>query len=413
MKDLSFKKNQMSQILYALSVNGIIHSLIYEFYFDTNYLSSVPIGCALLALAFNYISLKFNFHIEMYGNLLIFLFYLGVTLSIVFAGGLDSAILAWLAIIPIICSTFFSMRSTVSWCLIATITSIIVGLLPSSFFSTLNEIKMEDRKTFQALLFFDAIIICSIISIFIKKRKADFENQLDHFRQISFQQAKLSSLGELAAGISHEINNPLAIIKGLNKRIERSLRDSPYHEKLERDFTRIDETIHRIGKIVASLRKLGRAEKSKGFCDLNEVLKDLVNISAEKLRNHGIRLDIIKHNSPNFVQGDEIAISQVLINLLNNSFDEIKEDQNPWIKIEVCHVDEFTTIFHTDSGLGISENIAKKMFDPFYTTKEVGKGTGIGLSISKSIMQKTGGDLTYNKNSKNTCFEVTFRNLEN
>ena len=99
-------------------------------------------------------------------------------------------------------------------------------------------------------------------------------------------------------------------------------------------------------------------------------------------------------------------IVQVLVNLLNNSFDAIVHQSDPWVSIKVVQEKNKVLIYITDSGPGIAEEVAKHMMEPFYTTKEMGKGTGLGLSISKNLIELNHGQLVYNKNSSHTEFIV-------
>lgn len=412
MKDLPYKKQQINQIVYALSLVALFQSLVYHFYFNTHYLTYVPIGAAILAHLITLIFNKTKIHFEIYGNILLFIFWGGVFLSLVFGGGINSAGLSWLTAIPIVCSIVLNMTSTLFWSLTTIGTVASLAFIPESLFLRLNEISSQQQNTFQVFVFFGAILICSVVSVLLERKRFTFEEEVRNLRQISFQQSKLSSLGELAAGISHEINNPLAIIKGLNQRMDRKLKETPEYDHFEKDFLRVYATIDRIGKIVNSLKRMAKAESVTETCDLNTVLQDLKNISSEKSHVMGIELEIKVPHEPNMVIGDEVTIGQVLINLLNNSFDEIVESESPWVKIWLEKKDDTIKLYHMDSGTKIDPKIQDKIFDPFFTTKEIGKGTGIGLSISKSIMQGIEGDLTYLDQKENTTFLVTFKSPE-
>lgn len=101
---------------------------------------------------------------------------------------------------------------------------------------------------------------------------------------------------------------------------------------------------------------------------------------------------------------DRVQISQVMINFLSNAFDAIESHQEKWVEINCEDDTYFDIITFTDSGHGIPPEVVEKMFNPFYTSKDVGKGTGLGLSISKGIMEKHGGEIMVDRTSKNTCF---------
>ena len=106
------------------------------------------------------------------------------------------------------------------------------------------------------------------------------------------------------------------------------------------------------------------------------------------------------------IKGDQVQLSQVFINLLNNSYDALCDAQNKWIKIELKESDTEFLISFIDNGAGIQEDIKQKIFNPFFTTKEFGKGTGLGLGISKAIMEKHNGELLLDSTHPHTCFIV-------
>ena len=107
------------------------------------------------------------------------------------------------------------------------------------------------------------------------------------------------------------------------------------------------------------------------------------------------------------VSSRQAQISQILINLLNNSFDAIATLKNKWIEVKGFNEEGLIKIQITDSGTGIDKSVVEKMMNPFFTTKEVGKGTGLGLSISSEILKSHGGSLKYLEDSKNTTFLIT------
>lgn len=224
--------------------------------------------------------------------------------------------------------------------------------------------------------------------------------------------ARLSVLGELAGGIAHEINNPLGAIK-LNTDM---LTDLLKAEQLDRNaaaqmLEMISDTTIRIAKIVAGLRMLSRHDKNATFEPI-KVTKIIENTLAlyndlcpERFKKQGIEL-IIDHDTNTNVLCRSIQMSQVLINLLNNAYDAIKNNNDRWIRISTVDFPDKVEIAITDSGLGIPEEVQRQLFRPLFTTKPAGTGTGLGLSISQKIIIDHGGSLTLDANSKNTRFVI-------
>lgn len=224
--------------------------------------------------------------------------------------------------------------------------------------------------------------------------------------------SQLASLGEMSGGIAHEINNPLSIIKMSLKVLNRLV----HKEKI--DLNAVDDaikdmntTVDRIAKIVVGLRNISRSSTEEmDRCTFDEILKDVLSVAKEKLRMNQIDLqEDLPEDLTNMVfEANRVQVSQVLINLLNNAYDAITDGsfKEKWIKLSLRSSDGVLSFSVTDSGHGIPEETREKIFNPFFTTKEIGKGTGIGLSISKSMMEKNGGRLFYDESSERTSFVI-------
>ena len=220
--------------------------------------------------------------------------------------------------------------------------------------------------------------------------------------------SRLSSLGEMASGVAHEINNPLTIIMSRAQRIESLLTlDHPDQKMLITQTEQIVKTAHRIAKIIKGLQSFARETTGEPFqvVPIKEVILNTMELCKERFSKHDILLEYPQEINDNWrFWGREEQISQVLMNLLNNAYDAIQDVKEKWVKIEINQINSKLIISVTDSGHGIADHVEAKMFSPFYTTKEVGKGTGLGLSISKGIVERHGGVLYFDKTAKNTRF---------
>jgi PAS domain S-box-containing protein len=216
--------------------------------------------------------------------------------------------------------------------------------------------------------------------------------------------AKMSSLGEMAGGIAHEINNPLAIIIGKITQLKRRLVDQVD------DLLVIENTAKRISAIIKGLSAFSRnAENDKMEKVLVPILiQDTLELSKERFRFSSIELKLVinKNDYEVYITGRASQLLQVLINLLNNAFDAVEKLEDKWVEIKVSSNNGICTISVTDSGRGIPQDILNKMMTPFFTTKEVGKGTGLGLSISRAIIEEHHGKLYYDTTSPNTRFVI-------
>ncbi|WP_141733744.1 sensor histidine kinase [Oligoflexus tunisiensis] len=232
-------------------------------------------------------------------------------------------------------------------------------------------------------------------------------------RAIASNVVKLAMLGEMAGGVAHEINNPLHIIKGYNDILVDQLGQGVMdREVLHRASLVIDRNTNRIARIVSSLLMFSRRGDQEFFelISLSQLIAQVVSITQPLAENHGIHFEVeldALHDVPP-VACQQSQIAQVLINIINNAIDAImdQEHSDPWIRVTGRVVVDQVQIEVIDCGAGIPDAVAAKMFEPFYTTKEVGKGTGLGLSLSLGIIEQHGGRLYLDKQKPHTCFVV-------
>lgn len=244
----------------------------------------------------------------------------------------------------------------------------------------------------------------------LEKQVLDRTNQLVRAEEKLVNSAKMSALGEMASGIAHEINTPLSTINVVAEQAAELLDDIPLpkNEVAER-MKLISETVTRIGQIIDGMRTFSRDGNHDQFTSvpLKKIISDTLILCTEKVRNSGVRIEISAFPEHFRVQCRSVQISQVLLNLISNAKDAITPLKDRWIRIEATEDSSDIKIRVTDSGSGIPDAIVKKIFQPFFTTKDVGQGTGLGLSVSKGIVDSHGGTIAIDNTCKNTCFVVT------
>jgi signal transduction histidine kinase len=224
--------------------------------------------------------------------------------------------------------------------------------------------------------------------------------------------SRLAALGEMAAGIAHEVNNPLAIISGSLQQLERKFDRQEFIdiEALKRHTQRSQQAIERITKIINGLRLFSQQSDTlpKVTVPLKEIVNDTLGFCAEMLKARYVRLEI--EDIPDvMIECHPVQISQVLINLIKNAEDALgaeAEESERWVKIIFEEKVELLKIHVVNGGKRIPDEIQDKLFIPFFTTKGVGEGTGLGLSISRGIMQEHGGDLILNDSENQTTFTI-------
>jgi signal transduction histidine kinase len=230
--------------------------------------------------------------------------------------------------------------------------------------------------------------------------------EIEHQKQLQVQ--KMSSLGEMAGGVSHEINNPLMVIIGKTHQIKRELRGTlPDQDKTFVHLEKIDTMVHRISKIIRALRNFSRNSQHDPSerVSFETILELTLDLCRERFASHGIALTI-KCQPEIYLLCRPTEISQVLLNLLNNAFDACFNAPQAEVSILAFINDDFVDIRITDNGPGIKLENINKIMQPFFTTKEIGKGTGLGLSISKGLIEAHDGYLTYIPDPHLTIFQI-------
>jgi two-component system, NtrC family, sensor kinase len=241
----------------------------------------------------------------------------------------------------------------------------------------------------------------------VNREKASLDDSL-------MQSSKMAALGKLAAGIAHEVNNPLAVIKekvGWLKDLlsEEDVSKSENFQEFDDALRKIDYHIDRAKKVTHRLLGFARKmEPSQERVNVNKVLEETIDF----LRNEASyrNIEIRTNYAPDIPEttSDSAQLQQVFLNILNNALDAIGKDGV--ISVRTAHIarDTRMAVCISDNGPGIPNEMLGKIFDPFFTTKEVGKGTGLGLSISYTIVEKLGGKLIVaSEEGKGTTFTIS------
>lgn len=240
--------------------------------------------------------------------------------------------------------------------------------------------------------------------------KKKTELNLDLERQKSIQTSKLASLGELAASMAHEINNPLGIISAYTELMMQSPDISDYFAS---KLAVIFRSCERISHIVTNLRKFSRFDEVEELvdCSMNKIVKEAISLSKPRLKRDLVAIDYEECDEINILCS-EIQIEQVILNLINNSIDATKNLSDKWIRIDVNKDAQKVLLRVTDSGTGIAKEVQEKIFSPFFTTKKAGEGNGLGLSIIEGILKDHGATIEYDNGYINTSFVVSFPVVE-
>ncbi len=248
---------------------------------------------------------------------------------------------------------------------------------------------------------------------------SDVTKRLEAEQQL-IQASKMATLGEMATGVAHELNQPLSVIKTASNFFMRKLKKKePIREEILLTMSEeIDSHVERATKIINHMRQFGRkSDPNLEPILLSEVLERAFEIFSQQLKVRGIDVKWQMDPNPPRVMGNPSRLEQVIINLLINARDAIEErsEQTPdssiprQIALVTTSRAKRVTLSVCDTGHGVPDPIRSKIFEPFFTTKKVGKGTGLGLSISYGIVKECGGKIDVTENpGGGACFNLHF-----
>jgi histidine kinase len=234
------------------------------------------------------------------------------------------------------------------------------------------------------------------------------------------QASKMATLGEMATGIAHELNQPLSVIKTASsffiRKIDRN--EAIAEDILFNVLHKVDSNVDRATRIINHMRQFARkSDLDLVKVQINDVLHNAFEIFSQQLKLRGIDVIWQKEKKLPRVNADPSRLEQVFINLLINARDAIEERWGPQviekadkkIILKTRSDDHKIVCEICDTGKGVPQAMADKIFEPFFTTKEVGKGTGLGLSISYGIVKDCGGTIQVTDHKpKGACFILTF-----
>ena len=240
----------------------------------------------------------------------------------------------------------------------------------------------------------------------LERAHVDLELRVQERTKEFLRAARMAGLGNMAAGIAHEINNPLASIAACAEGLERKLRKGTLERDRELEYLGIiAKEAYRAHEITSRLLEFARSEPGPAVSfSLPALLREIVVLLEHRTSARGVRLDIRCGADVPAIVGDPSECKQVLLNLIHNAIDASPEGEA--IRVECRRTEREIVLEVEDRGAGIAPEHVERIFDPFFTTKAPGKGTGLGLAIVHRIVEQKGGSVEVEARAPGTCFRV-------
>jgi two-component system NtrC family sensor kinase len=275
--------------------------------------------------------------------------------------------------------------------------------------------KLNETQLIAVFITFAGALLIIFMAFFISgqlvKRIARLDSEKEVMNQQIVETGKLASIGELAAGIAHEINNPVAIMVEeagwIQDLISEGIDKGDNFEEFKRALNQIQTQGHRCKGITHKLLSFARKTDSRvETLQINEFVTEVVDLLSQKFKYANINVDVQLHPELPTIQASATEIQQVLMNILQNAVYAMEKTGGK-ISILTGVKDQNICISINDTGPGIASDNLARIFDPFFTTRPVGKGTGLGLSICYGIINKMGGRIDVeSKLDEGTTFTI-------
>ena len=253
----------------------------------------------------------------------------------------------------------------------------------------------------------------------LEKTNRELEEALKTLKETQaqlIQVEKMAAAGQLAAGVAHELNNPLGGILGYSQFALEKIKGKPIEQFSQQDVADflqylgdIEQQTKRCRSMIQNLLKFSRASRKEEFepTDVNQVLKETLAFTKHQVEKKKVRLVESMDDSLPLIMGHPSQLQQVFTNLILNAIQAMPQGGSLTISTGAGRDPEFTEITFTDTGVGISEENLDKIFEPFFSTKKVGEGTGLGLSVSYGLIKNHGGEIKVtSEKTQGTTFTV-------
>lgn len=422
MKSVTIALTKQSQIAKARYVRPFTYCLVtlsayYTIIYFVRYEAKIlGFAClfALICSLFIPLALRYKKSHIFIANYIVTVNFLTVLVQTLYTGGIKGSSILWLGIAPVVAAFLLNAYYSIIWFLItgSIITFVMLlkhyGMLPESLIPASYVDEFLNTSTIFGIIMLTAL--CVLTDILREKTSSENEQLLGK----TFRLSQLASLGKLATGVAHEINNPLAVIRGSQLKINRMITSNKEIDKdaLKHYMIKIDRNVRRIQDITSSMRNIAdtKGKKIVPF-DIEQVLKEMIENGKKQIGSRNIVVEMKVTGEDFLFNGIANEIYRAFYNIYENSLDELIDLSPDYglINIDLTKKGENIIVVFKDNGRGIPLDIQPNIFDPFFTTKMIGQGIGLGLTYSFNVISFNGGllELCTDQQSIGACFKVT------
>lgn len=406
------KSRYIKPFSYILAAMALVNSYIYFSIYRSLVLSTICFLCATAAFMLPFITKRTNSHVFV-ANYTVMVMFVCVTSLGVYTGGIMSNAIWWLGTLPLLASFLLNAFAGLIWFLIVMAVFIFIfflGTIGALPLNVLHDASPVGRMFVSFTLNAGLITFLCILADSIRD-EAFLEKE--ELRLKTFQLNQLASLGKMASGVAHEINNPLTVVRGAQLRILRMIQSpepidkevlAEYMGKVHRNILRIQDVTGLLGTISEKAR-----DRTISKIDTKNMIEDVIQMRTEDLHRYNITLITTFPEESQLFSGIFSEMFQAFLNIFDNAIYELKNssDQSKILKVDLQAQEKFIVVTFEDNGSGIPSHLKQRVFDPFYRSKNFDDHKGLGLSFSYNVILANHGTLDLLNTAKGSIFQIT------
>lgn len=404
------KVQYVGPFAYCCVLLGIYFSLTYYLRYEAKILASCCLAATLAAMCIPLV-LRFSKSYLLVANYIVFIFFLTMQILTIYTGGIKASSIWWLGITPVLAAFLLNAFYSIVWFLLMVVNIIGVFYLQKEGMLPLDVVPAAGKDQFLATSTIFGITLLTALCALADTLREKTSAEKEKLQGEAFRLTQLASLGNLAAGVSHEINNPLAVIRGSQLKIKRMIEgDEPVDKKILKSYMqKIERSAKRINEVTASMRTMSKGkDKTISPINIQELVELIARSCRERIGTRDIQVKTTIRQKNLYFTGIYKEIYQALYNIVQNSLDELIDLNRGKGEIELILDAQGNDIlvYIKDNGRGISPEIAAYIFDPFFTTKSASRSTGLGLTYSQNVFSYNGGRLEIYPAKLGACFKI-------
>ena len=405
------KAQYIGPFTYCFVLLGIYFALNYYLKYEAKILALSCLGATAAAMTIP-LARRYSRSYALVANYVVLIFFTTIQILTIHTGGIKTSSIWWLGITPVLAAFLLNAFYSILWFVLMVVNILVIFYLQNNGFLPVNVIPEVGKEQFLMTSTIFGITLLTALCALSDMLREKISSEKDKLQGEAFRLTQLASLGNLAAGVSHEINNPLAVIRGAQLKIRRMLEGDEDIDKkaLKNYMQKIERSTRRIHDVTASMRTLSTDSDAKlTTINIQELVEAIARTCRDRIGTRDIQVKTVIRQRDLYFTGFYKEIYRAFFNVVLNAMDELIDLNrgNGEIELILDAQGDDILVYIKDNGRGIPPEVEPYIFDPFFSTKLVGRATGLGLTFSQNVFSYNGGRLELYPSKQGACFKIT------